>query len=97
MTKPAVLHKSYDPYAIALVLIGLNRRQEAVKRLGQSYREGSLWSLGFQCDPILARLEKDDPHFRQLLSNFPRHEGEPIPQSGAVPQIIHAGLHRPGI
>jgi len=40
-------------YAIALILIGLNKRQEAIERLQQSYREGSLWSLGFESDPIL--------------------------------------------
>ena len=57
----------HDPYAIALILIGLNRRQEAVKRLEQSYQEGSLWSLGFQSDPILASL-RNDPHYRLFLS-----------------------------
>jgi hypothetical protein len=35
--------------------------------LEQSYREGSLWSLGFSSDPILAQL-RNDPHYRLLLS-----------------------------
>lgn len=66
MTHPEA-YEQHDPYAIALVLIGLNQRQEAVKRLEQSYREGSLWSLGFQSDPILASLH-NDPHYRLFMS-----------------------------
>jgi hypothetical protein len=69
--------KKHNPYAIALVLIGLNQTQEAVKRLEQSYHEGSLWSLGFQSDPILAPL-RNDPHFRQFLSkvSYPAPEND---------------------
>jgi tetratricopeptide (TPR) repeat protein len=67
----------HDPYAIALVLIGLNQKQEAVKRLEQSYREGSLWSLGFQSDPILASLHSD-PHYLQFMSKV----NYPVPKEG---------------
>jgi hypothetical protein len=35
--------------------------------LEQSYREGSLWSLGFPSDPILAQL-RNDLHYRLFLS-----------------------------
>jgi hypothetical protein len=66
MTSPEAYEK-HEPYAIALILIGLNRKQEAVKRLEQSYREGSLWSLGFVSDPILKSL-RDDAHFQQFMS-----------------------------
>jgi tetratricopeptide (TPR) repeat protein len=59
--------KIHEPYALALVHIGLNQRQEAVKQLERCYAEGSLWSVGFPCDPILAPL-RDDPHFRLFLS-----------------------------
>ena len=59
--------KSREPYVIALILIGLSERQKAVHWLEQSYREGSLWSLGFSSDPILAQL-RNDPHYRLLLS-----------------------------
>lgn len=59
--------KENEPYAIALVLIGLNQRQEAVKRLEQCYREGSLWSLGFHSEPILASL-RSDPHYLLFMS-----------------------------
>jgi hypothetical protein len=67
MTRFEAHERAHEPYAIALVLIGLSQKHEAVKRLEQSYREGSLWSLGFPSDPILAPL-RYDPHFRQFLS-----------------------------
>jgi hypothetical protein len=64
----AIMHPEvHEPYAAALVLIGLNRKQEAVRCLEQSYREGVLWSLGFPFDPILASL-RNDPLYRQFLS-----------------------------
>jgi hypothetical protein len=47
---------SHEPYAVALVLLGLGEHGEAVQRLEQSYREGSVMSLAFNRDPILARL-----------------------------------------
>lgn len=59
LARPEPSEKVHEPYAIALVLIGMNRRQEAVKRLEQSYNEGSLWSLGFRSDPILETLRND--------------------------------------
>jgi hypothetical protein len=45
-----------DPYAVALVWIGLNEKHKALKCLKQSYRSGSLWSLGFRSDPMLEPL-----------------------------------------
>jgi tetratricopeptide (TPR) repeat protein len=67
ITRPEMHARTHEPYAIALVLIGLNRNQEAVKWLEQSYREGSRWSLGFPFDPILASL-RIDPLYGQLMS-----------------------------
>jgi hypothetical protein len=67
MGLPKAKEKNHEPYAIALVLIGLNRINEAVERLEQSYRDGSLWSLGFRSDPILTPL-RNDPHFRLFFS-----------------------------
>jgi hypothetical protein len=67
MTHSCAHEKMCEPYAISLIQLGLNQRQEAVKRLEQSYREGSLWSLGFQSDAILEPL-RHDPHFRQFMS-----------------------------
>lgn len=69
--------KVHEPYAIALVLIGLNQWQEAVKRLEQSFLEGSLWSLGFQFDPILAQM-RNDPGYRLFLSKA----SYPVPDGG---------------
>jgi tetratricopeptide (TPR) repeat protein len=69
-----------EPYAVALILIGLNEKRMAVERLEQSYREGSLWSLGFRSDPIVASLRKE-PTFRQFLRRACYPE----------PQDTHAG------
>ena len=51
-----------EPYAAALVLIGLDEWPQAVDCLEQSYRNGSLWSLGFRSDPMLEALRKDPLH-----------------------------------
>jgi hypothetical protein len=51
------------------VLIGLNRHEEAAKRLEQSYGEGSIWSLGFRSDPVLATL-RDDLIFQELMERI---------------------------
>jgi hypothetical protein len=75
MTHPGKRNDSREPYAVALVLIGLNETQEAVKRLEQSYREGSLWSLGFPYDPILASL-RNNPHYQLFLSKVSYPEPE---------------------
>jgi hypothetical protein len=53
-------------YAVALLLIGLDRPQEAIHSLEASYAAGSKWSLGFRCDPMLKPL-RDDRRFRELL------------------------------
>jgi tetratricopeptide (TPR) repeat protein len=53
-------------YALALVLMGLEERSEAVSCLEQSFTEGSLWSLGFRFDPVF-RPMKDDHRFASLL------------------------------
>lgn len=47
--------KNDYPYATTLPLIGLNDAQKAKECLVDSYRSGSLWSLGFLSDPILIR------------------------------------------
>lgn len=61
----------YDfAYSIALTFLGLGERPEAVKSLEQSYRHGSLWSLGFGSDPMLAEL-REDPAYSDFFG--PRH------------------------
>ena len=71
MTLPKAHEKNHEPYAIALVLTGLNQRQEAVKWLERSYQEGSLRSIGFLQDPILASM-RNHLHFRMFLSEVTR-------------------------
>jgi tetratricopeptide (TPR) repeat protein len=64
-----------EPYAIALILVGLNETQQAVDCLEQSYRNGSLWSLGFRSDPILESLRKD-PYYEFFMTkvSYPNRE-----------------------
>jgi tetratricopeptide (TPR) repeat protein len=50
------MKKRNHGYALALVCIGLNRRQEAISWLEAAYAEGALPSLGLRSDPILRPL-----------------------------------------
>lgn len=56
-------------YPLALTYIGLDDRANAVRWLKQSYADGSLWSLGFQSDPLLALL-RNDPLFQTSINNL---------------------------
>jgi predicted Zn-dependent protease len=84
MTYRETHEQGHEPYARAIILVGLNEPQRAVQLLEQSYREGSLWSLGFLSDPILDKL-RDDPHYQLFLSKFsyPAHE-DAFPRLGFV-------------
>ena len=53
-------------YAIAIVHAGLEQAQPALEHLTASYREGSLWSIAFWCDPILRTLERT-PGYEDFL------------------------------
>lgn len=69
------LGRSDCSYPLALVFVGLNDRINAVRWLRQSYADGSLWSLGFQSDPILASLRNDALYQTYLNNlNFPSPE-----------------------
>lgn len=60
---------TYDfAYPIALTLLGLKERAEAIKWLEQSYAHGSLWSLGFGSDPMLVDLRRD-PAYRSFFGD----------------------------
>lgn len=63
MTIPGIRGKCDYAYPMALTFLGLNELQPAMERLEQSYQQGSLWSLGFQLDPILTPL-RNDPQTR---------------------------------
>jgi hypothetical protein len=58
--------KGDSAYPIALVMMGLDERQQAISCLETSWAEGSLWSLGFRSDPILRPLA-NNPRFESLL------------------------------
>jgi tetratricopeptide (TPR) repeat protein len=53
-------------YLIAIVLLGLGEKREAVSFLEESYTRGSLWSLGFHSDPLLLQL-RGNARFEALL------------------------------
>jgi len=59
-------------YPIALTFLGLGEHGEAARWLAQSYKHGSLWSLGFVSDPILQAL-RTDINFRDFCGpkNYP--------------------------
>lgn len=69
LMSPEVQEVSYPAYSIALVLIGLGETAPALQWLEASYRDGSLWSLGFQADPLLAPLRKN-PTYQLLMSRI---------------------------
>lgn len=54
MAHPGLAGTYQFAYAIALTHLGLGEREQAAKWLERSYREGSIWGLGFRSDPILA-------------------------------------------
>ncbi len=56
-------------YPLALIFMGLHDRSNAVRWLKQSYADGSLWSLGFPSDPMLASLRLD-PLYQTYLNDF---------------------------
>jgi len=58
--------KSDCGYALALILLGLGRTQQAVHWLEQAFEQGSVWSLGYRGDPILQPL-RGEPRFEALL------------------------------
>jgi len=56
-------------YAIAIILLGLGRTQEALEMLEEAYEQGSLWCLACRTDPLLKPL-KGDKRFQALLQRF---------------------------
>lgn len=69
LTKFGTRTRAHSAYASALTLIGLGEKQKAVEWLKQSYLSGSLWSLGFLADPILASLG-NEPYYKSFFSNI---------------------------
>ncbi len=76
-------------YALALTLIGLGRKQEAIPWLEASFEQGSIWSLGFRSDPILKPL-RGDQRFESLLRKIGCHtETLAIDQARFMSQTSH--------
>jgi hypothetical protein len=67
MMRSDARQRKHEPFSLVPVLIGLNRRQEAVQQLELSYREGAIWSLGFLYDPMLVAL-RNNPYFPLFMS-----------------------------
>ncbi len=87
MTEKKFGRSRREPYAIALILIGLNEPQKAAPLLEQSYRNGSLWSLGFKADPIL-KFMRDDSPYRRLFAKLGYPEAEiPVVSLGPISEL----------
>jgi tetratricopeptide (TPR) repeat protein len=56
-------------YAIAIILLGLGRNQEALQMLEEAYEQGALWCLTCHSDPLLKPL-KGDRRFQALQQRY---------------------------
>jgi tetratricopeptide (TPR) repeat protein len=66
-------------YPLALIFLGLHDRPNAIRWLKLSYADGSLWSLAFQSDPLLASIRLD-PLYQSYLNNL----NYPAPEDSAA-------------
>ncbi|MDR3775525.1 MAG: hypothetical protein P4K97_01415 [Terracidiphilus sp.] len=82
------MSKRSNGYALALIRLGLGKRQEAVEWLEAAFDEGAFWSIGFRSDPLLRPL-RGEPRFVKLL----RRAGPSIGNSlEAMPLQPHEDL-----
>jgi tetratricopeptide (TPR) repeat protein len=58
-------------YALALTHLGLDQHQEAIQSIISSYKEGSLWSLGFHLDPALLPLKQEHEFMNFIDAAYP--------------------------
>ncbi len=94
-----LLHRSEtnrrsNGYALALVAMGLGKTEESIAWLEAAYIEGTLWSLGFRCDPILQSLA-GDPRFERLVSKIGvtrQYDVEPAFQGLPSPIFLEGAL-----
>ncbi len=56
LVSPEMREKCDCAYPTALALLGLDQKEAALEWLEDSYREGSLWSFGFNSDPAISSL-----------------------------------------
>ncbi|MDR3742403.1 MAG: hypothetical protein P4L40_25585 [Terracidiphilus sp.] len=66
-------------YPLALIFLGLHDRPNAIRWLKLSYADGSIWSLAFQADPLLASIRLD-PLYQAYLNNL----NYPVPEDSAA-------------
>ncbi|MFZ0745647.1 MAG: hypothetical protein WAM85_14645 [Terracidiphilus sp.] len=76
--------KASSAYAVALVLLGLEKPQEAIHALEASYASGSQWSLGFRLDPMLKPL-RGEQLFQDFLRKAGPHAGR---DSRGLPRVV---------
>lgn len=81
--------KKNDAYALALISMGLEMRQDAARWLEAAYAEGAIWSLGFRCDPILRQME-GDVRFETLLRKIGTTAGNVVQTSAPFERLIRA-------
>jgi tetratricopeptide (TPR) repeat protein len=62
-------NRKSNGYALAIVNMGLDGRQEAIAWLETAYAEGALWSLGFRSDPLFRPL-MGNSRFERLVSRI---------------------------
>ncbi len=87
MTVHGIRGKCDYAYSMALTFLGLNELTPAMEWLEQSYRQGSLWSLGFQLDPILVPL-RNDP---QIGKSFHRMVYPATPIGALITDLARCG------
>jgi hypothetical protein len=66
----ALFPQEHHQAAFALHLIGLGEKHDAAQWLEQSYRNGSLRSLGFSSDSILKSLQDADSTIPEFSGSF---------------------------
>jgi len=81
--------KRNNAYGMALISLGLDKRQEAIRWLEASYNEGSLWSLGFRSDPVLADL-RGDPRLESLVRKIGTLGGSSSPSAPSFEYLARA-------
>jgi hypothetical protein len=81
--------KKSNAYALALVAVGLGLSQDAARWLEVAYAEGSVWSLGFHCDPMLRPLD-GDPHFELLLRKMSMTVVGQVQSAPPLERLAHA-------
>lgn len=68
-------HDTEVAYSLALIALGLNDHSAAMHWLKESDSGGSLWSLGFAVDPILAPL-RSAPQYQSMARGMGRRVSE---------------------